>query len=91
MSPLNVSFCKLALTLHLIYQGVYTSIHVSYQGKPNIKWESTYIYMCRNYYPPSPPQIKCMSNRDPHVLKCKWSSVEKFLSWTFEYCFEHSV
>lgn len=50
MSPLNVLFCKLALTLHLIYQGVYTSIQFSYQGKPNIKWESTYIYMCRNYY-----------------------------------------
>lgn len=52
MSPLNVLFCKLALKLHLIYQGVYTSIQFSYQGKPNIKWESTYIYMCRNYYPP---------------------------------------
>lgn len=52
MSPLNVLFYKLALTLHLIYQGVYTSIQFSYQGKPNIKWESTYIYMCRNYYPP---------------------------------------
>lgn len=50
MSPLNVLFCK--LTLHLIFQNVYTSIHISYQGKPNIKWESTYIYMCRNYYPP---------------------------------------
>lgn len=49
-------FSKLALTLHLIFQNVYTSIHVSYQGKPNIKWESTYIYMCRNYYPPPPPK-----------------------------------
>lgn len=66
MSPLNVLFCKLALTLHLIYQGVYTSIQFSYQGKPNMKWKSTYIYICRNYYPPPPKKknMGSMSNRD---------------------------
>lgn len=70
MSPLNVLFCKLALTLHLIYQGVYTSIQFSYQGKPNIKWESTYIYMCRNYYPP-PQKKKIWEVCQTGILKCK--------------------
>lgn len=70
MSPLNVLFCKLALTLHLIFQNVYTSIHISYQGKPNIKWESTYIYMCKNYYPP-PPKKKIWEVCQTGILKCK--------------------